>query len=148
MCNNQVIKCNNGRNCNVKMRYNTVKTGNNGLIEPECCFGPACCFSSMLLLSCSFSAVAAVPHWVWFQGIYCNSPPCGRHTKPPGRPPRLLFCSPPLLLVSSSSVRLLSCSSLLLLVCSIALGALSLLLLCSCFIRPRGKWREALLLVA
>ena len=35
----------------------------------------------MPLTACSFSSVALI---VWFQGIYCFLPPCGRHTNQPG----------------------------------------------------------------
>ena len=68
------------------MRNNDVKTGNNGLIELKCCFGPAFCFSEQVqclwlkLAVCSISTVALI---VWFQGIYCNPPPCCRHTNQP-----------------------------------------------------------------
>ena len=35
----------------------------------------------MPVTACSFSSVALI---VWFQGIYCNPPPCCRHRNQPG----------------------------------------------------------------
>ena len=69
------------------MHNNDVKTGNNGLIEVHwtgMLLWPCLLLQwtgSMLLPACSISSVALI---VWIQGIYCNPPPCGRHTNQPG----------------------------------------------------------------
>ena len=65
---------------------NDVKIGNNGLIEPECCFGSDCCFRE------------PVPCFVTVSGKspLCSNPPlCSRHTNQPWSAGPIGPCSAP-----------------------------------------------------
>ena len=45
----------------------TLKTGNNGLIEPECCSGPACCFSEQIQCFCLHVQSVLLNSWFGFR---------------------------------------------------------------------------------
>ena len=49
------------------MRNNDVKTGNNGLIEPECCSGQACCFSEQVQCFCLHVQSGLLNSWFGFR---------------------------------------------------------------------------------
>ena len=53
------------RNNEIETGKNRVKIGNNGLIEPECCFGPDCCFREPVQYRCLYD------HSVLWHSLFC-----------------------------------------------------------------------------
>ena len=68
------------------MHDNDVKTGNNGLIEPECCFGPACRFSEHVQCLCLHVHSVLLHSWFDFRVLFAISCLAADIQFNPGRP--------------------------------------------------------------